>query len=139
VIGPQARWKTRAQTAARTSSSNVEGSGVDTREPGVTTTLSRPFELSVGGSSFRNSRVVEEEVARCTRLARGRAGESDNSANIRSAANAQMYILVFEENETQRTQEFALRWSPDGGNSLKEIVRQQWGLARASLKSLRLS
>jgi len=33
--------------------------------------------------------------------------------------------LVFEENETARTQEFALRWSPDGGNSLKEIVRQQ--------------
>ena len=27
--------------------------------------------------------------------------------------------LVFEENETGRTQEFVLRWSPDGGNSLK--------------------
>jgi hypothetical protein len=81
--------------------------------------------------------------------------------------------LVFEESETQRTQEFVLRWSPDGGNSFKEIVRQQWnfsppgaireveeyqvelsnvtvlelvikpniggGLARASLKNLRLS
>ena len=81
--------------------------------------------------------------------------------------------LVFEENETQRTQEFALWWSPDGGKSLKGIVRQQWnfsppgtireveeyqvelpnvtvlelvikpniggGLARASLKNLRLS
>ena len=81
--------------------------------------------------------------------------------------------LVFEENETQRTQEFALWWSPDDGKSLKGIVRQQWnfsppgaireveeyqvqlanvtvlelvikpniggGLARASLKSLRLS
>jgi XRCC1 N terminal domain len=78
--------------------------------------------------------------------------------------------LVFEENETARTQEFVLRWSPDGGNSVREIVRQQWnfsppesireaeeyqvdlssvtvielvikpgGLARASLKSLRLS
>jgi hypothetical protein len=80
--------------------------------------------------------------------------------------------LVFEENETQRTQEFVLQWSPDGG-SVKEIVRQQWtfsppesireteeykvdfsnvtllelvikpnisgGLARASLKNLRLS
>ena len=34
--------------------------------------------------------------------------------------------LVFEENETTRTQEFVLRWSPDGGNSVKEIVRQQW-------------
>src|SRR5258708_1344148 len=81
--------------------------------------------------------------------------------------------LVFEESETVRTQEFVLRWSPDGGNSVKEIVRQQWnfsppdsvreveeyqvelsavmileliinpnisgGVARASLKNLRLS
>ena len=34
--------------------------------------------------------------------------------------------LVFEENETTRTQEFVLRWSPDGGSSFREIVRQQW-------------
>jgi hypothetical protein len=81
--------------------------------------------------------------------------------------------VVFEETETQRTQEFVLRWSPDGGRSFREIVRQQWnfsppnsireseeyqvglsavtvlelvivpdisrGLARASLKSLRVS
>ena len=81
--------------------------------------------------------------------------------------------LVFEENETARTQDFVLRWSPDGGSSVKEIVRQQWnfnppdsvrevetyqvelsavtvleliinpniggGVARASLKNLRLS
>jgi hypothetical protein len=81
--------------------------------------------------------------------------------------------LVFEEEQTPRTQEFVLRWSSDGGRSLREIVRQQWnfsppattreieeyrvelsgvavleliivphvsgGMARASLKSLRLS
>jgi hypothetical protein len=81
--------------------------------------------------------------------------------------------LIFEENETGRTQEFVLRWSSDGGSSPKEIVRQQWnfsppesireveeyqvdlynvtilelvikpdiggGVARASLKNLRLS
>ena len=34
--------------------------------------------------------------------------------------------LVFEEIETARTQEFVLRWSADGGNSFREIVRQQW-------------
>jgi hypothetical protein len=34
--------------------------------------------------------------------------------------------LMFEENETARTQEFVLQWSPDNGLSLKEIVRQQW-------------
>jgi len=37
--------------------------------------------------------------------------------------------LVFEENETARTQEFVLRWSPDGGSSFKEIVRQQWNFS----------
>jgi hypothetical protein len=81
--------------------------------------------------------------------------------------------LVFEEDEIGRTQEFVLRWSADGGSTLKEIVRQQWnfsppesireveqyqvdlhdvnvlelvirpdiagGVARASLKNLRLS
>jgi len=37
--------------------------------------------------------------------------------------------LVFEERETQRTQEFALRWSLDGGHSFREIVRQQWNFS----------
>jgi hypothetical protein len=37
--------------------------------------------------------------------------------------------LVFEENETARTQEFVLRWSPDGGTSVREIVRQQWNFS----------
>jgi len=37
--------------------------------------------------------------------------------------------LVFEETETARTQEFVLRWSPDAGGSIKEIVRQQWNFS----------
>jgi hypothetical protein len=37
--------------------------------------------------------------------------------------------LVFEENETARTQEFVLRWSPDGGKAIEEIVRQQWNFS----------
>ena len=37
--------------------------------------------------------------------------------------------LVFEENETARTQEFVLRWSSDGGGSFREIVRQQWNFS----------
>src|SRR5690348_13711596 len=31
-------------------------------------------------------------------------------------------LVVFEETEIQRTQEFVLRWSPDGGRSFREIV-----------------
>ena len=34
--------------------------------------------------------------------------------------------LVFEEHELTRTQEFLLRWSSDGGESWREIVRQQF-------------
>jgi hypothetical protein len=37
--------------------------------------------------------------------------------------------LLFEEGETERTQEFVLRWSPDGGCSFREIVRQQWNFS----------
>ncbi len=34
--------------------------------------------------------------------------------------------LVFVEPELARTQEVTLRWSPYGGRSFHEIVRQQW-------------
>jgi hypothetical protein len=34
--------------------------------------------------------------------------------------------LNFVETDTERTQEYVLRWSPDGGKSFREIVRQQW-------------
>src|SRR6267154_2093451 len=37
--------------------------------------------------------------------------------------------LVFEDKETARTQEFVLRWSGNGGNSFREIVRQQWNFS----------
>jgi hypothetical protein len=37
--------------------------------------------------------------------------------------------LVFEEEQTMRTQEFVLRWSSDGGRSFREIVRQQWNFS----------
>ena len=37
--------------------------------------------------------------------------------------------LLFDEPDATRTQEFALRWSRDGGRSFKEIVRQQWNFS----------
>jgi hypothetical protein len=33
---------------------------------------------------------------------------------------------LFQEGEQKRTQEFVLRWSPDGGLTYREIVRQQY-------------
>lgn len=38
-------------------------------------------------------------------------------------------LLQFVDNDTERTQEFVLRWSPDGGQSFREIVRQQWNFS----------
>ena len=37
--------------------------------------------------------------------------------------------LNFIETQVERTQEYVLRWSPDGGKSFREIVRQQWNFS----------
>jgi len=38
--------------------------------------------------------------------------------------------LVFQEDGQERTQEFVLRWSPDGGESYHEITRQQYNFSK---------
>jgi hypothetical protein len=38
-------------------------------------------------------------------------------------------LLVFEDAENNRTQEFVLRWSSDIESSFREIVRQQWNFS----------
>jgi hypothetical protein len=37
--------------------------------------------------------------------------------------------LLFREDQQERTQEFVLRWSPNRGQSYKEIVRQQYNFS----------
>jgi hypothetical protein len=37
--------------------------------------------------------------------------------------------LVFHEDEQERTQEFVLRWSPDNGQTYREILRQQYNFS----------
>jgi len=37
--------------------------------------------------------------------------------------------LHFEEHDQERRQEYVLRWSADGGQSFREIVRQQWNFS----------
>lgn len=37
--------------------------------------------------------------------------------------------LLFREEERARTQEFVLRWSPDGGQTFREVVRQQYNFS----------
>jgi hypothetical protein len=38
-------------------------------------------------------------------------------------------LLVFEDTESSRTQEFVLRWSPDIESPFCEIMRQQWNFS----------
>ena len=40
--------------------------------------------------------------------------------------------LIFEEPETERTQEFVLRWSAGKDEASREIVRQQWNFSPAA-------
>jgi len=37
--------------------------------------------------------------------------------------------LSFAEARAERTQEYVVRWSADGGQSFREIVRQQWNFS----------
>lgn len=37
--------------------------------------------------------------------------------------------LDFVEKEVERTQEYVLRWSPDGGATIHDLVRQQWNFS----------
>ncbi len=37
--------------------------------------------------------------------------------------------LVFHEDEHKRTQELVLRWSPDGGQSYRDLIRQQYNFS----------
>jgi hypothetical protein len=47
----------------------------------------------------------------------------DESCNVRRIQ------LLFHEDQQARTQEFVLRWSPDGGQSYREVVRQQYNFS----------
>jgi hypothetical protein len=38
-------------------------------------------------------------------------------------------LLIFDEHEVARTQEFVLRSSPEAGAPSREIVRQQWNFS----------
>ena len=37
--------------------------------------------------------------------------------------------LDFVEADAERTQEYVLRWSPDGGATVHDVVRQQWNFS----------
>jgi len=73
------------------------------------------------------------ESALLSREKRGRRAAEPGVQTIRLIFDEPQKLrriwLVFEATETNRTQEFTLRWSPDRGHSFREIVRQQWNFS----------
>ena len=73
------------------------------------------------------------ELAFGSENARGWRAAAPGSQTIRLVFDQPQRLrcisLVFEENETGRTQEFVLRWSTDAASRGKEIVRQQWNFS----------
>jgi len=82
----------------------VEVTSEDKEHPVEAALVSRDFRgWRAADSGTQTIRLIFDQSQRLTRIA-----------------------LIFEETETERTQEFVARWSPDGGRSFREIVRQQW-------------
>jgi hypothetical protein len=59
----------------------------------------------------------------------GQPGEQTIRLRFNEPLRLKRIHLVFQEEEQERTQEFVLRWSPDGGQSYREIVRQQYNFS----------
>lgn len=59
----------------------------------------------------------------------GELGEQTIRLVFLSPQRLRRIRLSFLESETERTQEYALRWSQDGGKTFREIVRQQWNFS----------
>lgn len=82
--------------------------------------------------------ITSEDVAHPieSALQPGRSGwraASSGKQTIRllfdSPQKIQRIWIDFVEPGIERTQEYVLRWLPDGGKSYREIVRQQWNFS----------
>ena len=73
------------------------------------------------------------EAAFASGAARGWRAATPGSQTIRLIFDQPQRLrcisVVFEECKSERTQEFVLRWSKDGGSSFTDIVRQQWNFS----------
>ena len=57
------------------------------------------------------------------------AGEQTIRLVFKSPQQIRRIWLEFVEPLTERTQQFLLRWSADGGKSFREIAQQQWNFS----------
>ena len=56
-------------------------------------------------------------------------GEQTIRLLFREPTPVRRIALKFVERDVDRTQEYVIRWSPDGGRSLHDVVRQQWNFS----------
>jgi hypothetical protein len=56
----------------------------------------------------------------------GQGGEQTVRLQFDTPQTIRRILLLINETQQTRTQEFVLRWSADGGQSYREIVRQQY-------------
>jgi hypothetical protein len=59
----------------------------------------------------------------------GRPGEQTIRLLFSHPQRLRRIQLSFVESGCDRTQEYVLRWSPDGGKTFRDIVRQQWNFS----------
>jgi hypothetical protein len=59
----------------------------------------------------------------------GRPGEQTIRLVFQEPQEIERIRLCFVEAQSERTQQFTLRWSPDNGQNFREIVRQQWNFS----------
>ena len=59
----------------------------------------------------------------------GGLGEQTIRLLFSSPQRVRRIRLNFVESETERTQEYVLRWSNDGGKTFQDIVRQKWNFS----------
>ena len=57
------------------------------------------------------------------------AGEQTIRILFDESRSVRRIQLLFHEDQQARTQEFVLRWSPDGGQSYRDVVRQQYNFS----------
>src|SRR5947199_288296 len=93
----------------------------------------RPFAKSHnGGSALVN--VYGSIIRRREHLEQGGWRASGTGAQtirllFKEPQRLTRILLIFDEHDVARTQEFVLRWSPEAGAPYREIVRQQWNFS----------
>jgi len=98
------------------------------QQPWLNLERTASVEVTSEDNAFPIESALSQEAAKGWRAAE--AGVQTIRLIFDQPQSLKRISLVFVEMEVSRTQEFILRWSPDRGNSFREIVRQQWNFSR---------